>query len=303
MVYHYTTIEAFYSILTSYKEAKDEKYFTFWASNVLNQNDKKELSFKSEDLHNIILKVEEEKAKKGKHLNAKKMSNAINWHDFLGRTQKEILNEIDSHIMENYTPFSLSFSHQKDKLLMWSIYGNSGNGLCLVFNEKELFPNTEMTYLSKNVWYNFDGKNINNSLIYDVVSLIYDEYLRSLENDEYILINSVMYKGEIFYKMMLESISPFIKHTAFKEEKEWRILFLKNKNTHVFTKITRNLNTVQYVKIGIPISALKRIIIGPCAQDKKGVIDLLRKEASSCGIKKLTKPEFYISSEVPYRHF
>ena len=142
----------------------------------------------------------------------------------------------------------------------------------------------------------------NNDYLPNIVSLLYDAYLKSFEGDDIISLNKVFDEGTTYLRMMLGLISPFIKNKAFEDEKEWRIAFYKNKETNIFTRLTGNQNIVHYVKVGLPISALSKIIVGPCV-NYNNVVDLLQNEASSCGIAKMAKPEFYLKSNVPFRNF
>lgn len=299
MVYHYTTIETLYNILASYKEAEDKEHFTFWASNALDQNDSEELKFDYDDLREAILKVEKEKEENGISLSHKRLSNAVNWGRFNGMSSLETVYEINRLVKDqSQAPFTLSFSRQEDKLLMWSIYANRGNGICLAFNEKKLKSlSTGMMCTSGIVRY-----DQNNDYLPNIVSLLYDAYLKSFEGDDIISLNKVFDEGTTYLRMMLGLISPFIKNKAFEDEKEWRIAFYKNKETNIFTRLTGNQNIVHYVKVGLPISALSKIIVGPCV-NYNNVVDLLQNEASSCGIAKMAKPEFYLKSNVPFRNF
>lgn len=299
MVYHYTTIETLYNILASYKEAEDKEHFTFWASNALEQNDSEELKFDYKDLREAILKVEKEKEENGISLSHKRLSNAVKWGWLNGMSTQEAVYEINRLLKDqSQAPYTLSFSYQEDKLLMWSIYANRGNGICLAFNEKELNSlQTGMMCVSDSVKYDKNTDNLTN-----IVGLLYDAYLKSFEKDKKVLLNKVNEEGTTYQRMMLGLISPFIKNKAFEDEKEWRLIFYKNKEAKIFTRLTGNQNVIHYVKVGLPISALKKIIVGPCANYDK-TIELLIKEASNCGLDKMTKQEFYIKSKVPYRHF
>ena len=297
MVYHYTTVESLYGILSSYKASEDKKHFTFWASNALDQNDSQELSLKHKNLQEAILKVEKEKEDNGNVLGIKKLSNVHQWAFLSGKDQDEFEEDINKNVTDsNSTPFTMSFSRQKDNLLMWSIYANKGNGICLVFDKRKLMKvNVDMDHISQDVMY---GNDINNYIQY--VRLHYDEYLKIFDNGKILLVNQVMRESPVAVKVMLEFISPFIKNEAFRDEKEWRISFFRDKKTKVYTRITSNLNLVHYIKVGVPISALRKIVIGPCA-NYDVVRNLIIQEAKECGIDKMMSQEFYVKSSVPYR--
>lgn len=302
MVYHYTTLETLYSILASYKESNDKEHFTFWASNALDQNDTEELSFSCEDLLEAILRVEKRIEEKGVSLSYKKISKAIDWGLFLGRDPKKVIDEINQHVKNReYTPYTLSFSHQEDKLLMWSIYANTGNGICLVFNQEELLSlKTKLITVCNDVQYDAENKDIKAFL--GVIEGLYNCYLKEFKEDELTSTGEIHEEGTIYLKMMLDFVSPYIKNNAFEDENEWRIVLLNNPQADYYTRVTKNQNVIHYVKVGIPISALNNIIIGPCADYSK-VVEQLIKVASDCGIKKMTSPDFYIKSRVPYRHY
>lgn len=296
MVYHYTSIESLYSILASYKASEDKDHFTFWASNALEQNDREELSFSCKDVHEAILEIEKEKVSNGEILSPKRLSKVFNWGYLYGKTEDDVIDEINQTTIETYTPFTLSFSHQKDKLLMWSMYANNGNGVCLAFEENELnFLRTDMTHVNDSIIYKKDVNKYR-----EVIRYHYNEYLKIFNEDVNISLNKVYEEGCLTYKVMLESISPFFKNKAFEDEQEWRIAFYKSPSTIVYSRITGRLNKIHYVKVGLPISAIKKIIIGPCA-NYDFVRDLIIQEASECGIGKMMAPDFYEKSEVPYR--
>ena len=281
MVYHYTTIETLYSILSSYKTSDDKAYFNFWASNILDQNDKEELSFDCKELHEAIIELEREKENNGETISTERLSNMFSWSFLIGKTSDEVVDEINVSIREIHPPFTISFSRQEDSLLMWSIYANKGNGICLVFEENELSNlKTDLLHISDNVIYDREiAKYI------EVLKLHYDEYLKVFKNDRSLILNRIINEGRLTYKVMLESISPFMKNKAFEDEKEWRIALFKNRNTNSCSRITSNLNIINYVNVGIPVDALKKILIGPCANSEK-VKKLLITESEKCGIEK-----------------
>ena len=129
---------------------------------------------------------------------------------------------------------------------------------------------------------------------------MYKEYLRRNSNVTPI-INFHYHEMCTTLKTMIGGISPFFKNKAFHDEKEWRIAnYIFDDAASVYKRITRRLNFVSYVKVGIPLSALRYIVIGPCANFEK-VRELLMKESLECGIKKMGKEGFYKKSQVPYR--
>ena len=130
MVYHYTTIETFYNMLASYKEAENYN-LEFWASSILNQNDKEELSLNVGEIMPVLQRYEQ--SKEGESLtNLQKLTTVEEqwWVPMLtGHSVRGHLNKFFED-KEN-VPFTISFSKQQDTLLMWTMYANNGNCICL----------------------------------------------------------------------------------------------------------------------------------------------------------------------------
>ena len=290
MVYHYTTIESFYSMLANYKASEDKDNFIFWASNVLNQNDPKEMSLRYKDIIDVVRKIEDTKP----YLHGLKRLSTIKDNDWLfGYSSENIEKKINIFCTDiNYSPFTISFSHQLDKLLMWSMYASNGTGLCLAFDEK-LIQNDQpdLILISENVSY---GNNPDHYI--DVVSKLYEMYLNAP-----FYIDDPTSQKSYFLTMMLSGIAPFIKNKAYEDEHEYRLAYYKTSNDKpkVYTRLTNRLNVVNYVEIRIPMAALKHIVIGPCANYPK-VKKLLVENMKSCYIERIYK-SFVSKSEVPYR--
>ena len=227
MVYHYTTIDTLYSLLASHKASENKDYFTFWASSALDQNDAEELSLTIDDLYDVVLEVEKEREEKVKMLPTVKLSESLYWRP-IGEPFYDVKEELADFFKESpNTPFTLSFSRNEDSLLMWSMYANKGNGICLVFDQDKLSSfQTDFFDTSNRVVY---GKDKTNYI--EIVRLIYDDYLKQFEQDTTFSRDKIFKEGFFTYKTLLRLISPFVKNKAFEQEQEWRIIFLgKNNN-------------------------------------------------------------------------
>lgn len=300
MVYHYTTIEVLFNMLESYRLADDRNHLVFWASNALDQNDTQEMPLKYNELCPVLAEVENKLKEEGNKIGVWKLSDIEKYGRVLDYNSEDVENEINQAVEHPFfTPYTISFSRKKDVLLMWSIYANNGNGICLAFDEKRIkVKSTGLFSISDNVFY--DKKKEKYLL---VVKKIYEEFLRRFTTTTPILNNHYfIMRGAL--RAMLGGISPFIKNMAFKDEKEWRIsnYIVDDNVTQVHKRITRKMNVINYVKIGIPLSALKHIIIGPCVNYEK-VRGLLIKKSLECDIQEMGKESFYIKSQVPYREF
>lgn len=298
MVYHYTTIETFYNMLASYKESEDKKHLVFWASNALNLNDSEELFLRADDILSVIRKIEERKENL-KIPSHKKLSTICDqwWVPYLTSEHfKDDLN-ICNKDME-YTPYTISFSRQRDMLLMWTMYANNGNGICLAFEENKLIDN-QLSFLpiADNVIYG------NNSKMYTkVVRKLFNLYKKEILKEN--VINAIYQKKRLYIITMLWCIAPFIKNEAFKDEKEFRIAFYKDKSfsSKVYKRLTGRMNEINYVKVNIPLDSLNHIIIGPCA-DFTRTKDLLVENMKSCNIIRDYDNGFITQSKVPFRMY
>lgn len=159
MVYHYTTIGTLFSQLSALKTFDNEDYLTFWASNILHQNDLKEFSLKPNDLLEILQEIENESEMQKKIDYLKKLSHLPKECILFGKSFEEVVQDIVSHAnAENL--YTLSFSRIEDKLLMWSMYAHNGTGICLAFDESKLsFSQNGLLFLPNKVYYDNDEQS------------------------------------------------------------------------------------------------------------------------------------------------
>ena len=297
MVYHYTTVETLCNMFSTYKDSKDKDHLVFWASSALHQNDEEEISLRFNDILSIICDIENND-KIGRLDDFKKLSNAQQQNWIPSLTGQGIDLSFDEFLCSTeYAPFTISFSRQRDKLLMWSLYAKNGNGICMAFDENQLVCEQEsLCPLADIVVY---GKE-NTESYKNVVKMFYEKYKDDVKNDS--IINIIYQKKKQYIMSTLWAISPFIKNVAFKEEDEFRIAFLKEENEKpkVYTRMTSKLNEIEYVKVKVPISALNHIIIGPCA-DYEATKQLLEKNMQSCHINRDYENNFFQKSVIPFR--
>ena len=295
MVYHYTTIDTFYNMLASYKEAENYN-LEFWASSILNQNDKEELSLNVGEIMPVLQRYEQ--SKEGESLtNLQKLTTVEEqwWVPMLtGHSVRGHLNKFFED-KEN-VPFTISFSKQQDTLLMWTMYANNGNGICLAFDEEEIVKGNAYRYsIADRVFYNKDPRH------YEVlINKLYNMYKEEIKDET--IINTIYQIKLRYWACMLMGISPFIKNAKFKDEEEFRVVYYKKSydNPKVYSRLTSRQNIVDYIKVKIPIQALKYIIIGPCANYRR-VKKLLVENMKSCNIERDYDKRFIRKSKVPYR--
>ena len=292
MVYHYTTIETFYNMLATYQSSDDKDHLEFWASSALNQNDSTELSLGVNDILPIIHDIE----KNSETTEFRKLSKnkVFDWIPYLtGQTPVDI---DKSYRTLRLAPFTVSFSKRKDLLLMWTMYANNGNGICLAFDENKLIcPQSGLHPMADNVFYEKDPQ-----LYYGIIKTLHEMYLKEIQ--EMNLLQGIHHSKQKALIGMISAISPFFKHNSFKEEEEYRIAYYKvsDNNPNIFTRLTNRLNEINYVKVKIPLEALQYIIIGPCA-DFNRTKSLLVENMKANDIVRDYDGNFIHTSKVPYR--
>ena len=191
---------------------------------------------------------------------------------------------------EDNLPYILSMSRKINSLDMWRTYANDGTGICIVFSEFELRK------------YNYNIVDVNYDSItkscpeYNVMKGGYERYynLPSLMKMQGISLFNEKLKH--FLSNMV-AISPSLKRKEFEYEKEARIYkFAKIQDDVRFRKSNMS-NIVPYIELAFPISTIKEIIVGPCADffnTKKMLSMLLKSKEVSIDIK---------DSKISYRQF
>ena len=295
MIYHYTTIEAFYNILAIYKSSGEKGYLEFWASSILNQNDKEELSVTVEKLLPVVKKIERDIKINVSDLKKLSTVDELNWLPTL--TGRKIKESIKDYFQDECNiPYTMSFCQHEDELLMWSMYANNGNGLCIAFDENVLFEKQKHSFVFPNeVIYDNNPQKCK-----EIIRLFYDYYLKEIEKES--VINIIYNMKRNYWERMLMGISPFMKNKAFKDEAEYRFVYYITGDTPVYTRLSRHMNMIKYIKVKVPLAALKHIVIGPCANYRK-TKSLLVENMKSCNIEREYDKRFIRKSRVPYRIF
>ena len=304
---HYTTVDAFKSMLEQMKKEKSED-LTFWASNVHYMNDPRELEFFYDELNKILPELENELDIKGIRFSAfSQLKNTPMGIDI----DKDIKDNVYNRIFRN--AYAVSLSKHKDYLPMWSLYGNNGCGLCLVFdrfrfyecfkgeNEKGIRI-VEMSY------------KLRDSEIWDVLKDLYKTYYHKIEDKKEG--HDFMTIRRTFISEALLRFSLCMKHSAYSYEDEVRLydhviypgdaddILAKADINHVNSKYdkkrdpdvrVKNGMLIPYKKVRIPISFLQTVIVGPTKNTKLqcNAMEILRRNLN---LKFEVQP-----SSVPYR--
>ncbi len=306
-LYHYTTVDAFVSMLKQMKQDEVD-YLTFWASNVHYMNDPHELEFFYDELMRVMPMLEDE------------LSIAdVRFSAFSIPKDTAMGFDIDMDMKENVykgifrSACAVSFSKHRDYLPMWSLYGNNGGGLCLEFDRFKLTewlkPEVRKGIRLMDISY-----NVKDAEIWDRLKILYKAYHDGINEKKEG--QDVLSMRQSFIATVLLEFSMRMKHSAYAYEDEMRLYdhivypgdadeiiakgmttledwsYDKDRDPDVRVK---NGMLIPYKKIKIPLSSLQSIIVGPSRNTKLqcNALDILLR---NMGLKIDVVP-----SAVPYR--
>jgi hypothetical protein len=203
---HYTSIVVLEAIL---------KNNEVWLSNPLFMNDMEEVRFGMIAGANLFLGSSEiESACKGKQrFDALKLA--------FNRYHNTFAND---HVLDTYV-FCLS-EHAKDDtdglLSMWRGYGGNGNGAAIVFDTAKITAREESPLIIANVHYGTAEERLN-WLRQRVTQFAEILGSSTIPDDK-------LWLGSYCFFQRLQSFSIFTKHRGFKEENEWRMVYMRDRD-------------------------------------------------------------------------
>jgi hypothetical protein len=214
-----------------------------------------------------------------------------------------------NHAIDVYA-FCLSEHNEEDylggRLSMWRGYGGNGKGAAIIFDLKQLNPIHDSPFVVSKVHYKSTAERrdwltekIEELALFLKTSEIPDDALHVLAH-------------QLFERFKLASL--FTKHNGFKEEKEWRVVYMKerdpdNKYPPTFAHLvtTRGVEPKLRYKIA-PIAGISddmslsnliyKIILGPTLSDYLALQSMQRM------FDNLKKPDLkgkVIASNIPFR--
>jgi len=130
----------------------------------------------------------------------------------------------NDHVLDTYV-FCLS-EHAKDDtdglLSMWRGYGSNGNGVAIVFDTANISAREESPLIIANVYYG-TAEERSNWLRHRVT-----QFAEVLGNSA--IPNDKLWLGSYCFFQRLKSFSIFTKHRGFKEENEWRMVYMRDRD-------------------------------------------------------------------------
>ena len=260
---HYTSVEALFSILQSVSCMDGCSYFVLRATNALYTNDKEELKVGYNFLIKYLKKLEDGRPEKCQITNY--LVDAKKSNRFKQYIETDYLNWFYSGQM---TPYVISLSRIIDKVSMWKqLYGRGGNGVCLVLDM------STMEYKSDEIDINCPlpityGKRIGfqkeKELFIMTIMHEYQDFL-NLVRDIDDLDNIIELKLQAFCNLC-SFVSSYFKSEKWHDEQEVRIMCMTKENNALCIKHDEKKRP--YVNVFVPLTCLKRIIIGPTVRNE-----------------------------------
>jgi hypothetical protein len=229
VLWHYTSLDVLKNILSN-------DVPTFWLSEIRYLNDKAEYKY---GLDIFVSEI-----------------NTLIDKQSLDSPKHSMLNQIKTYLEDDdfiTNVFILSLSEEKDLLSQWRAYTPNGLGTAIglsndfVFNKMIVDDNGD-----------YESGSLAGSFLYPV---IYEKH----QQTEYakLIIEKCLSTWncpESISRIMREFIS-FIKHPAFSEEKEWRIVISDDITATYFRAAKHYL--VPYIEYNVKKASIKKINIGP----------------------------------------
>lgn len=214
--YHYTSLEALYSIVTSH---------TFRLMSLKSSNDRTELYYKPENFVSDISRLCE----------VEEDENTKKYYSLLKSSLESHKDKLWKDLKAKQQPYALCLSTKKDNLTHWDRYANNCTGVAIGLNVKAL----DVLY-SRTATYGFalglfdlgqalyTPKSIDNWIKYETIRGF--EWLKQLNetSGEKDLKKTIEQSGYLFMGAACRNVMKFAKTQAFFDEDEFRIYFDPN---------------------------------------------------------------------------
>ena len=246
-LYHYTKPEKLLSILES---------GTIRFSNALYLNDKEEVTYSYKLIVNLIEKMPE--------LNSALFSKI---KDYFYKKYKNIIDG-EANFLNKYEYYTISFSTDSDNLTLWNNYskGQTYTGYNIGFCKKDLITDMEKQGFHSvygNIIYEKEKQITVLKLIFEKWNKQFEKTLQAKKTQK-----TTEKQQDILFELtdILSIISLFFKNPYFKDEKEYRIIFISHFNSGSYkqTKIfEKNGLFIPYIEYKFLKKTVSSINIGP----------------------------------------
>lgn len=289
-LYHYTTGAGLLGMLKDYDADKDPN-LTMWATHYAYMNDPTEYMFGINLCLPLIKEIEEEEGVPEEDKIYPSLNEAKDLPKYWG-----VLELKHWEFRGIFNPYIISFSQARDSLHMWNMYGQNGNGLALCLDMDRIRLDKTHYLFDSCVYAENEISIEDKEKIKDKIRPFYTERhdaykeMKHRFRDE----QQNIAKTFLFAPFIYAGVASYVKHRAYIEEREYRMLAYGSKDTF-FRE--RNGEIVPYKKENIAFEALQYIIVGPTRdfeRTRNSILLLFGQKGISWS------PEKIIQSEVPY---
>lgn len=271
---------------------------TFWASSIFAMNDPQEFLYGYDVLKEIIQDYEAAQLADPKH-----MISSL-WKEET-RPESGWKEQLINALYEQQLPYILSFSHERDSLPLWNMYGGNGTGVSICFWNYKLKISDkvkDVTQIIREKLVLFDNLNTHDieygeysaSLIAHIHHML-DKYIEATQGQQ-----TVPFHEKIrWLATILVVFGARIKDRAYEFEKEARFIEFEKDLSKVKFRTNNRGHIIAYIEKEVPLANLRYITIGPCV-DFLSVKSILETELRQKGI---TVENIIRKSQVPYRNY
>lgn len=231
-LYHYSNAEGLLGIF----ESK-----TMWATNSLYLNDKTEINY----THQLIEKIKDHllsqasvaecQSEDQEYLpNYRGLLHRLSYNSLRPKPKKDI--------------FVTSFCEKQDLLSQWRGYGESGLGYALGFKTKQL-ENIDPKFTLYKIIYSEDKqKEILTKMVRRLIDNFDHEIIGKTEEEKHKIADDLA----LIFEEEVAILSTYFKHPSFKEEEEWRLVYIMDRDSNtVSVKFRANMTgVIPYIEIG-----------------------------------------------------
>lgn len=291
LIAHYTTMDSLYGILNGITTNGDEHQFKLWASNIFALNDPSELKYGYSAIRKWLVKIESKLDVPKQEKLSRIWSNANipdEKHTHYNKLLEEYIFNHDS------IPYILSFSRNIDDLAMFRMYAGEASGVCIIFSYGLI---NNICTLNEVCYDMNTGKCVYSP--FDMLKKVYELYQNELHKTPLGDDNDKLRLMLMHFVTDVLLIAPFVKRGDYEYEQEIRHAMNYKISDGILFRTNKNGNIIPYKEIEIPLKAIKKIIIGSCAnfESSKYTIELLFKS------KGITNPPKIEKSQKEYRIF
>ena len=280
-VYHYTSIEALFSILEGYR--RNGLYaLPFRAHSVYNTNDSREMELGFATVKDILPAFEKS------YSHNMNLSEIYENPEYETECKNQCFPKPEDGLIEvGSVPYTISFACKRDFLPMWSMYGDHKKGVCIKFDINKLIDrlvgNVQLCFVHY--------ENNKDNIIEDyLLPELYDFDAKRSKTGL-----SIKDKIEEL-SLLCDCIAPFVKCKDWSYEEEFRLVYHEHYGPNYTDDFFRGLKIHLHLKkikvnefVCLPIfpDSIEEIIIGPLANFE--VIEhILDNELKECNLNSVT---------------